>query len=139
MKTITRDINSTKKMFNELKKSKNLTRKQLNDLINQNNTDIEILTFYLENMKKIDKIEFYENLIEMYPILPIKICEQFNINKIISEKDKFYNLYNTICMNNDIKEIIENELDTFPKELKILNLNENEKSKLDGKILVIKL
>lgn len=59
-------------------------------------------------------------------MLPKDICQKYNINKIISEKDKFYELYtkiyNSELDSNEFYNIINNEF-RYPDEFKSLKLS----------------
>ena len=123
-----RDAKNAKIKFNDLKQNNNLNLKDLKEIIEHNDTDIDIIISYLQILQKNDKKEYYDDLAIFYQILPKEICYKFNINKKLSEKERFYDIYNRITESYDISNVdnIIKEEFNFPEELKNIDYYKNK-------------
>ena len=130
-KYIIRDKNNFENKFNELKLQKIVDLTKLEELIKDDDTNPKFIDFYLERIQANHKELFIEKLVSLFPMMPKEMCQKYNINKILSEKDKFFLLYKDIYEAVDseqLKNIILTEFE-FPKEFQNLKISEEEKKK----------
>ena len=78
--------------FEEYKKTKNINKDTFSDLLSHCNVIPEIIESYLNILKNEDKSLFLKELILYYPVLPPEICQKYGVNKMESEKDRFFKL-----------------------------------------------
>ena len=126
-----RDAINFKNKFAELKTKEDADLNDMEELLEHDNTNGEYIEYYLDALSKKYKEIFKDKLIIYYPIISPKVCEKFNINKKISEKDRFYDLYKKIIAaknNEEICDIVSKEFE-FPIELKTLKFNKLEEKK----------
>ena len=93
-----RDKINFKNKFEELKKKEDVDLNDIEELLEHDNTNGEYIEYYLDELSKKYKEIFKDKLIIYYPIISPKVCEKFNINKKVSEKDRFYDLYKKIIL-----------------------------------------
>ena len=126
-----RDRGNFEKKFNELKKKNNIQLSELEDLKEDDDTNVNFITFYLDTIKKNYNDILNEKLTLVFHMLPKEICRKFNINKI-SEKEKFYKLlaafYKADLNSSKLNNIILNEF-KYPDEFKLLHF-----TKVDNKL-----
>ena len=117
-----------KKKFKLIKTKEKIRISELCELLKYNETNIEFLMFYFDNLIKESKIKFKEDIKEYYTILPINICKNYNVKKIISEKDRLFNLYTKIYQANEAElDLIILDEFKFPKELELFSFSQKEK------------
>ena len=123
--------NEFKKKVELIKIQNNIRLSELYELLNHNETNIEFLLLYFDTLNKQNKNKFIADIKEYYPILPIQICKKFNVNKICSEKDRFFKLYTKICQadETELNQIILDEF-KFPEELELFNFSQKEKENI---------
>ena len=113
-----------KNKFEELKTKEEVDLSDMEELLEHDNTNGEYIEYYLDELSKKYKEIFKDKLIIYYPIISPKVCEKFNINKKISEKDRFYDLYKKIIAaknNEEICDIVSKEFE-FPIEFKDIKI-----------------
>ena len=103
-----------------------------NSLLQHNNLNSDYLDFYFDVLSKTDKGKFKKQIQLCYPFMNVKLCNEFNIKKEKSEKERFFQLYNKIINSNpsQIRELIQEEY-KFPKELDSLSFTEKEKKDIN--------
>ena len=113
--------------FNIIKNKANTKIEDLNYLLFHNNLNSSFLEYYFDILYKTDKSRFKNEILLYYPFMTIKLCNKYNIKKEISEKDRFFHLFNKIS-NSDESQIIKiiTEEYKFPKELEKLNYDKKE-------------
>ena len=117
-----------KKKFELIKIKKKIRISELYELLKYNETNIDFLIFYFDNLIKENKTKFIEDIKEYYTILPINICKNYNVKKIISEKERLFQLYTKIYKANEIElDIIILDEFKFPKKLEFFNFSPKEK------------
>ena len=125
-----RDKENFKNNYLKLKMKKTITLNELNELMDDDDTNVEYINFYLDIIKEKYKKILDEKLILFFCVLPKEICLKFNVKKNISEKERCYRLLTDISKAKDSKvldSIISKELE-FPKEfesLNLININKN--------------
>ena len=105
-----------KNEFETLKKIKKIDKDSLEDLIFHCYVVTEIIENYLDILQKEDRDLFLKELFIYYPILPVEVCKKFNVRKIESEKDKFFNLIEKLIAIQEEKINIEKNLINFLKK-----------------------
>ena len=105
-----------KNEFETLKKIKKIDKDSLEDLIFHCDVVPEIIESYLDILQKEDRDLFLKELFIYYPILPVEVCKKFNVRKIESEKDKFFNLIEKLIAIQEEKINIEKNLINFLKK-----------------------
>ena len=125
-----RDKINFKHKFEQLRKNNNISLKQLEELMDYDDTNEEYIHYYLKTVSKKFNSLLNKKLMLFFPIISPSICSKFNLNKRISEKKRFHDLYNKIVESklnsNELDDIISSEF-LFPEELKSLKLSEEEK------------
>ena len=79
------------KRFEELHKKPKIKISELLELLEHNETNVEILIFCFNSLIKENKKLFKQNIIMYFPILPVSACKKYNVKKMLYEKDNFYN------------------------------------------------
>ena len=121
--------------FKSLKKSNQLNKTNLVSLLNNYNTDQEIIICYLDYLKQTKDKEYIPELIYYYKIIPPLECKKHGINKI-SESQRFHDLIKTIKTKYDIINYVKSELNTVDKDIlkfyedATKNMNNEEKEKI---------
>ena len=129
-----RDKTNFKLKFEQLKNKKDITLDDLEELMENDDTNEEYIEYYLDIVSKKFSSILNKKLMLFFPVIRPNICSKFHLNKNITEKKRFINLYNKIIdteLNSQkLDEIILNEFN-FPIELSLLKFNddENEKNK----------
>ena len=95
----------------------------LKNLINHCEVIQDIVENYLDNLQKEDKDLFLNELFLYYPILPVELCQKYNVKKNESEKERFFKLIKNLSSIRENKEEIELNLIRYLK-YEILNFNE---------------
>ena len=114
-----RDRINVMKKFEELKKKKDVNLIDLEELLEHDNTNEEYIEYYLDIISKKYKELLNDKLIFYYPMISPKVYEKFNINKKISEKNRFYDLFKKISdakNKEELYDIVQKEFQ-FPSEL----------------------
>ena len=114
-----RDRINVMKKFEELKKKKDVNLIDLEELLDYDNTNEEYIEYYLDIISKKYKELLNDKLIFYYPMISPKVYEKFNINKKISEKNRFYDLFKKISdakNKEELYDIVQKEFQ-FPSEL----------------------
>ena len=104
------------KEFGEYKKSGEHNIDSLKDLLSHCNVVPEIIESYLFNLQREDNDLFLKELFLYYPILPVEVCQKFNVKKKKSEKDRFFNLIENLLDIEAENENIEMNLNIFLKK-----------------------
>ena len=127
---ILRDKKNFKHKFELLKKREDISLNDLDELMEHDDTNEEYIYYYLDTISKKFKSVLNEKLILFFPIISPNICSKFSLNKQITEKERFKDIYNKIVKiklnSNELDVIISNEF-LFPVELNSLKLSEEEK------------
>ena len=118
--------------FNEISTKEKIKLSELLELLEHNNINVKYIEFFLDKIAKEYKNKFKEEIMLLYPFMPVKLCKKYNVNKEISEKERFYNLINKISKADEfsINKILDEEYG-FPKELESLNYTKEEKENLN--------
>ena len=64
----------------------------LKNLINHSEVIQDIVENYLDNLQKEDKDLFLNELFLYYLILPVELCQKYNVKKNESEKERFFKI-----------------------------------------------
>ena len=64
----------------------------MKNLINHCEVIQDIVENYLDNLQKEDKDLFLNELFLYYPILPVELCQKYNVKKNESEKERFFKI-----------------------------------------------
>ena len=111
----------------------------MKNLINHCEVIQDIVENYLDNLQKEDKDLFLNELFLYYPILPVELCQKYNVKKNESEKERFFKLIKNLSSIRENKEEIELNLIRYLK-YEILNFNEMKylipKTKYDNEIKI---
>ena len=111
----------------------------LKNLINHCEVIQDIVENYLDNLQKEDKDLFLNELFLYYPILPVELCQKYNVKKNESEKERFFKLIKNLSSIRENKEEIELNLIRYLK-YEILNFNEMKylipKTEYDNEIII---
>ena len=120
------------KRFEELQKKPKIKISELLELLEHNETNVEFLIFYFNSLIKENKKLFRQNIIMYFPILPVSAYKKYNVKKMISEKDNFYNLYDKICKTKkDALDIIIKYEFRFPEELESFDFSPKEREEIN--------
>ena len=76
-----RDKENFQKKFNELKSKKDITLKDLDELMDDDNTNADYIQFYLDKIRKNYSEILNKKLSLLYFVLPKEICLNYNVQK----------------------------------------------------------
>ena len=112
--------------FKALKKSNELTKDNLKDLLQQCNTIPEIIEYYLNFLKDIKDKDYLSELLYYYTIISDNVCKEHKINKL-NEQTIFYNIIDKIIESEkkDLSDFAEKELKSGLKEIESIIQNDN--------------
>ena len=118
--------------FINIQKKQNININDLNELISHNNLNSTFLEYYFDILYKTDTNRFKNEILLYYPFMTPKLCNKYNIKKQLSEKDRFFHLFNKI-INSDISQITQiiSEEYKFPEELEKLNYGKEERKTIN--------
>lgn len=105
-----------KNKFEEIKKSKNINKDTLYNLLKHCDVMPEIIETYLNIVKKEENDLFLKELMLYYPVLPIEICKKFGVKKLESEKDRFFKLIKNLSAI-ETKDMEKKLVDLLKKEI----------------------
>lgn len=113
-KELRKSKEEVKKEYEELKISQKLDKESLTNLMSHCNVVPKITEYYLNIIEKEDKDLFLDELLYYYPILSVEVCKKFGVNKLKSEKDRFFELIQNLL--GIERPNLETKLITFLKE-----------------------
>ena len=115
-KILRKSKDEIKNEFEILKKTKKINKDSLQHLLIHCNVVPEIIESYLDILQKEDKDLFLKELFLYYPILPVEVCQKYNVKKKESEKNIFFNLIEKLIDIQTQKENIDKNLINFLKK-----------------------
>ena len=97
-----------------LKSKKDITLDDLEELIVHDNTNEKYIEYYLDTISKKFSSILNKKLMIFFPVISPNICSKFHLNKNITEKKRFIDLYHKIIdtelNSKELDDIISNEL-----------------------------
>ena len=91
-----RDKTNFNLKFEQLKSKKDITLDDLEELIVHDNTNEKYIEYYLDTISKKFSSILNKKLMIFFPVISPNICSKFHLNKNITEKKRFIDLYHKI-------------------------------------------